>query len=403
MKSLTEIQEEKAQEALQKCKKYKMVYIAMDTRTGKTCTSLKIADKLGDSVLFVTKKDAIKSVKEDAREFGIKSIVTVTNHEQMHNNTTYADILIIDEAHRIGKFPKKFYLWDYFKKAASKAKHVMFLSATPAPETWSAIYHQLRLVVWSEYKSFYRWADDYVIKKQKKISGRYINDYSHARKEKILKEIDKYFVRCSQKEAGITAKVDERIITATMSNYTKSLFHKVLKDKCLLGLRGRIEADTAAKLQNILLQIASGSVITSQKDYLKHDISKAIRIKKEGFTKIAIFYKYKTELKIIQEVFDNVYTNAEDFQKADAGVFAGQFVSKREGIRLDTAEALFMFNIDFAYLSYKQTKDRIMSLDRKAPAQLCWVFSDIGFEKSIYKVLQKKKNYNSYFFRRDYL
>ena len=45
------------------------VYLAMEVRTGKTLTSLGIADKLKlKNVLFVTKKKAISSIESDAKK-----------------------------------------------------------------------------------------------------------------------------------------------------------------------------------------------------------------------------------------------------------------------------------------------------------------------------------------------
>ena len=41
-------------------------YLAMEVRTGKTLTSLSVADKLGaQNVLFLTKKKAISSIEAD--------------------------------------------------------------------------------------------------------------------------------------------------------------------------------------------------------------------------------------------------------------------------------------------------------------------------------------------------
>ena len=58
-----EYQKDIINKAVDVCKKYRFVYLAMEVRTGKTLTSLGIASALGcKNVLFLTKKKAITAV-----------------------------------------------------------------------------------------------------------------------------------------------------------------------------------------------------------------------------------------------------------------------------------------------------------------------------------------------------
>ncbi len=60
------------------------------------------------------------------------------------------------------------------------------MSGTPTPESFSQMYHQVygcKTNPFSEYKNFYRWADDYVNKKQIHYGIRVATDYSITRKE----------------------------------------------------------------------------------------------------------------------------------------------------------------------------------------------------------------------------
>ena len=46
--------------------RHRFVYLAMEVRTGKTLTSLGIAERIGmTKVLFITKKKAISSIEHD--------------------------------------------------------------------------------------------------------------------------------------------------------------------------------------------------------------------------------------------------------------------------------------------------------------------------------------------------
>jgi superfamily II DNA or RNA helicase len=97
---------------------FKIAYLSMQVRTGKTATALMAAQKYGaTSVLFVTKKKAISSIKqqddEDAKGDYDKMLHLLSfkliciNYEQLHNlSPDYNfDLVVLDEAHCIGQFP----------------------------------------------------------------------------------------------------------------------------------------------------------------------------------------------------------------------------------------------------------------------------------------------------------
>ena len=63
------------------CQRYGFVYLAMEVRTGKTLTSLGLADKLGrKNVLFVTKKKAISSIESDYATLNPNYNIVVINY-----------------------------------------------------------------------------------------------------------------------------------------------------------------------------------------------------------------------------------------------------------------------------------------------------------------------------------
>ena len=70
---------------------YGFVYLAMEVRTGKTLTSLGIAEKLGCvNVLFLTKKKAIRDVENDNRSLSSNLSLFCINYESMHKIPDYA-------------------------------------------------------------------------------------------------------------------------------------------------------------------------------------------------------------------------------------------------------------------------------------------------------------------------
>jgi len=80
--------------------KYRFLYLAMEVRTGKTLTSLSLADKMGAShVLFITKKKAISSIQADFDKLNPSYRITIINYESLHTVDGNFDLIICDEAH----------------------------------------------------------------------------------------------------------------------------------------------------------------------------------------------------------------------------------------------------------------------------------------------------------------
>jgi len=148
-----------------------------------------------------------------------------------------------------------------------------------------------------------------------------------------------------------------------------------------------------AKLLTKMHQLSSGTVIDEDGGYHIIDRSKAdfIRERFEG-KKIAIFYVFKSEFEMLKEAFPNWTASPEEFQQSEK-VFLGQFRSAREGVRLDTADALIFFNLEFSYLSYEQAKNRLQSKDRVKEAKLYFIVSDCGVESYVLKAVRNKQDF----------
>lgn len=80
----------------------KIVYLALEVRTGKTLTSLNTAELYGaKNVLFLTKKKAIPSIQWDYDQMNFSFNLTVLNDESLHllKNPKEFDLVIHDEHH----------------------------------------------------------------------------------------------------------------------------------------------------------------------------------------------------------------------------------------------------------------------------------------------------------------
>jgi hypothetical protein len=382
------------------------LYLAMEVRTGKTLTSLGIARNIdAKNVLFITKKKAISSIQSDYNMLSCSFDIQIINYESLHlvaDNEQW-DLIICDEAHSMGAFPKPsnraVAVKDLLKKYKSK---VILLSGTPTPESYCQMYHQVYGIKgnpFSEYKNFYRFCDDYVNIKERKINGLIIKDYSGGTTS-ILDEMRPYTINYTQAEAGFTSTVNETILTVSMKPSTHRLIEKLKKDLVIQGEKEIILADTPVKLLSKVHQLCSGTIKFESGNSMVIDTSKAEYIKycfKDK--KIGIFYKFKEELNALKQVFDDsLTTELDEFNETDKNI-ALQIISGREGISLKEADCLVFYNIDFSATSYWQAKDRMTTKDRLVN-DVYWIFAVGGIEFDIYNAVTAKLDYTVSHFKK---
>ena len=385
------------------------VYLAMEVRTGKTLTSLGICEKVNaENVLFLTKKKAIQSISDDYDLLcPVRFSLFTINYESMHKAPNIKwDVIICDESHSLGAFPKPNKrakgVRDLIVKTGAK---VVLLSGTPTPESYSQMYHQVYGIKgnpFAMFKNFYRFCDRFVNVKERKINGLMIRDYSNGM-QSILDAVKPFTISLTQKEAGFVTETTEDVLEVKMLDTTYNLANKLKKDLVVEGNDEVVLADTPVKLMMKLHQIYSGTVKFEGGNSMIVDYSKAEFIK-EHFKgkKIGIFYKFKEELNALKKVFgDDLVTELGLFQQTNKHI-ALQIVSGREGISLKDADCLVYYNIDFSATSYWQSKDRMTTKER-LKNKVYWIFSKGGIESKIYKAVTKKKDYTLRHFKRDLL
>jgi len=400
---LRDYQQEIANKALNILQAKKIVYLNMEVRTGKTCTSLKVAKNYGaKKVLFLTKKKAIGSIESDYKSFGHSFEIQIINNESLHKVTDKDfDLLISDEHHRNGAYPKMNIATKFIKERFSHLP-MIFLSGTICPESYSQIYHQFAVSDYSpfiNYKSFYKWVLDFVTIKKKYVSYGVLHDYSDANIDLIQKYINPYIISFTQKQAGFTTEVKENVLTVKMKQQTYDIIKKLKKDLIIEGKQEVILADTGVKLMSKVHQLYSGTVKFESGNSMIIDDSKAKFIK-ERFSgvKIGIFYKFKEEYNLLKKVFgENLCNTVEEFDSTDKNI-ALQIVSGREGISLKNAKYLIYLNIDFSATSYWQSRDRLSTMER-LKNDVFWIFAENGIEFYIYKAVMNKKDFTLQFFK----
>ena len=214
MIQLRDYQKEASDKLMELCVSEGFGYLSGECRTGKTLVALSVVRNIeADKVLIITKKKAISSIKKDIDLMYLTDKVIVTNFEQLKNfEGTSWNIVIVDEAHSVGAFPKPSQRQQNILKL--RYEIIILMSGTPSPESWSQLYHQFALTnVWSEYSrygrnGFYKWAADYVDIKEKRVgTGIVVKDYSDAYVNVIKRDIEPFMVYMTQKEAGFSQEI----------------------------------------------------------------------------------------------------------------------------------------------------------------------------------------------------
>ena len=404
---LRDYQIKNASECFEILKEKKIVYLQHSVRTGKTLTALEIARLYkANRVLFLTKKKAIKSIEDDYLNFNYsdKFHLSVTNYESLHKVIEDFDLLILDENHVNSAFPKPSKRTKDIKLRFSY-KPMIMLSGTPASESSSQWFHQFWMSYYSPFKewgNFYKWSKIFVNVEKKHLGYGVVNDYSKGIDELINKYIAPYVHKFTQSEAGFESKVNENILFCEMHPQTSMITNRLKKDLVFEGRDQTIIADTAVKLQSKLHQLFSGTIKFEDGSSMVTDFSKAVFIKdKFKGQKIAIFYYFKEEYKMIKEIFKDEITNdLEEFSTTEKSIALQQY-SGAEGINLSIAESLIYLNFGFSGSKFIQSLDRLTTKDRREN-NVFFVFGLQGIEKQIYKAVSQKKTYTVNQFKKDY-
>lgn len=406
MYNLRKYQVEIAEQIHQKLKKYNICYLAAEVRVGKSLMSLEACKLYGaNKVLFLTKKKAISSILSDYSNFNYNYDITVINYESVHKVLDNDfDIVVYDEAHLISAFPKPSKRAKDLKKRFSKIPAI-YLSGTPAIESYSQWYHQFYVSDYSPFKSystFYRWAKHYVDVEKRNFGYAVVSDYSNAKVDKITKDIEHLLITFTQEQANFKTTIKENILYCEMKESTYKLSKKLIKDRVVEGKTDVIIADTAVKLASKVHQIMNGSVIGESGDVIILDNTKA-RFIKDQFKgkKLGIFYYFKGEAEILKSVFgDEVTTDLEEFNNSNKHIMLQQ--SGVEGMNLSKADYLIFYNFGFSGKNWTQSLDRLTTIDRQKN-EVYLIFANNGINEKIYKRVSEKKNYNKKIFLQDFV
>ena len=378
---LVAYQEGLVEEGLHILSELKLVYLAMQMRTGKTPVSLTIGKEAGfKRAIFPTTKKAMPGIQDVASELGLSNWVDVINYESLHKyygSRNIYDLVILDEAHKLGAYPIPGTTWKTVK-AFTKGKPIIYNSGTPTPESWSQIYNQFALSDHSpfkQYANFYKWAHEYVDIGVKYIRSMPVKTYNSAKIDEIREVIGPYMVYFTQEQAGFTNyRVNEVEHYVDLPD-SLAVHIAALRSNRIVRLNGEtILADTGAKMQSKEHQLWSGTILNNDSVPIVIDDYKLQYIKKTFKPPFAIYYKYQAEKEMIERTFGSQLEN--DWTKLDGRkIFYSQLQSGREGLDLSKLDDLVVLNPDFSYLNYDQVRYRMSHMNKTRLSNMHFILS----------------------------
>lgn len=404
---------EKAQLCWDILKQFGYVYLAGKPRSGKTLTSLLVAEKSDkvDSVIILTTKKAIPGWEKflNDAELGLKKTYHVTNYEQvgritgghyhMKLNSSDYQLAIIDESHNLGVLGKPSQRVRLIKKLCWNMPHI-HLSGTAIVESPNGIYHQMSISKFNPFRfatfyDFFRfYGKPYYIKAQ----GREITQYDKADEELLMPEINAFTVYMTQEEAGISSEVQstDKLHYIQLSDFTREFYNRLQKDKVISDfpyLDGTpsgydIVCDSVMKLRTSL-HMLEGGVLKIGENYIEVGNTEKIDYIKETFgdtSEVGIMCHFIGERDLLRKHFKNaeMYSSTSD----------------AEGVDLSHLKHFVIMSSGYSGAKFIQRRDRIVNIKGSNTTIVNHILVKGAISEQVYKQVSKKEDFNNSTYQR---
>lgn len=404
---------EKAEACWNLLKSLGYVYLAGKPRSGKTLTSLLVAEKSTkiSSVLILTKKNAIpgwnKFISDE--ELNLQHTYYATNYEQAHKlNKADYDLVIIDESHNLGTLAKPSNRIKTIRTLCWELPHI-HLSGTAIVESPNGIFHQMTISKYRpfKHKNFYDFHREFGKPYYIKAAGREINQYDKADIEKLMPIIDSFTVYMTQEDAGIDSSVQavDKVHYVELGVKTKHLYNTLQKDNIVnvyhpkgLDPYGQfyggplteyeLVCDTTMKLRTSLHMLESG-VAKIGDDYIELGNLEKVNYVKETFgdTKdTGIMCHFVGERKLLEKHFKN------------AAIYSSS--SHAEGVDLSHLKSFVIMSSDYSGSKFIQRRDRIVNINGSNTTTVHHILCKGAISEQIYTKVSKKEDFNNSTYKR---
>lgn len=386
-------QTEIAGEALDILRAKGIVYISMEERTGKTLTSILMAeDSTAVNILVITKKKALDGWNDTLSKFKHTKNYTITNYHQACNIKTTYDLIILDEAHSyLSAYPKVGKIWkDVY--VLTRGKPIIYLSATPSAQGYQLLYNQFRLSSWSpwiKYKNFYEWFKVYGIPTMVRTSYGLQETYSKCKPE-VYECVSNLFVSYTRAELDFEHEPEDVLHYIELDESTKAIYNYAMKDEVL-----KISGDLVIPLDSIMklrtaLHMLEGGVAKFNDSYIQ-------LVNKEKIDAITSLFGDNDDTVIMY----NYIAEGEKLRASFKNVTILQATSNAEGVDLSKYTNLIIYSQDFSTARHSQRRARQANKQRDIPIKVHFLLTKGGISEQVYKAVSiNKTNYIDKYFER---
>jgi len=363
-------------------KKSGVAYLAGEPRSGKTATALKTTQLIGaKNVLCLTKKNAISGWEKEMERVGIR-LALVTNYEQAKKISSGFDLVILDEAHALGKVGKINQRIKDVKKTVGNSP-ILALSGTPVVETPLAIFHQLYVSTKTPFKhrNFYDFFRHWGINNPVWIGGRVIESYKMCRPE-LVNEIGKFTVTITQKDAGIKSSlIDHRTHKIKLSHKAKMILDEAKTDLGITVKGDWIPFESHTALRSFIHQAEFGAykMPDGKIAYFHTDLVDFLRGRFQMEQAAVMCHYHSTK-----------YLIAEHFPKTE--IYSSNAHS--EGVDLSHHKNLIIIGTDFSGAKHIQRIERQANIMREKQRTLHMIVTQEGISNDVLAALADKRDYN---------
>jgi len=377
--------------------KYGIVYLAMEERTGKTLTSILIAEQSPyQSVLVITKKKALEGWADTLNKYKSHTKFTVVNYHQAYKqNPDDYDLIILDEAHNyISAFPKPGKMWKELRVVCAK-KPIIYLSATPHAQGPQMLFHQFKLSSyspWRKYTTFYKWFAVYGKAFSLEINGINIPQYTRCHEDKIIDEVKHLFISKTRAELGFDHEPSDQLYYIDLDRNTRWVYNELVEHNMVELRAGTLVCDTTMKLR-VSLHMLEGGVAKIEDEYIVLDNREKIDFILSKFgdvENLVIMYNYIAEGVKLRAIFNK------------ATILQG--TSYAEGVDLSEYDNLVIYSQDFSTARHTQRRARQANRKRDRPIVVNFLLVTKAISHQVYKTVSiNKRNFVDAVFQRSSL
>ncbi len=383
---------ELAEQGLSVLRNYGIVYLAFEERTGKTLTSILIAEESkANNILVLTKKKALDGWTDTLNKFAHTKNYHVTNYHQAGKLSVGYDLIILDESHSyLSKFPKIGKIW---KDVAKLTKDVplIYLSATPYAQGAHLLFNQFKLSSFTPFpfKNGYDFFRVYGVPNKVRTSYGLQETYTAVKDSEVIAKCRHLFITKTREELDFEHEPTDVIHWVELDEETKHLYNECLSDQIMIANGDEIELDSPMKLRTTLHMLEGGAGKHEKKYYVLPNCEKVNAIKKDfgDSESLCIMYNYIAEGQKLRQ----------HFKKA----LILQGTSFAEGVSLSHIEHLVIYSQDFSTARHSQRRARQANKQRASAINVHFYLVRGAISEQVYKTVSvNKTNFIDKLFKR---